>query len=75
MRKEGSLPSHPSPTPDPDALASALLNGCKGLNGMMIQERLGWDMDRFSTVKNDLMAGGRIEFIGGGWYLKGEVKP
>ena len=41
----------------------------------MIQERLGWDMDRFSTVKNDLMAGGRIEFIGGGWYLKGEVKP
>lgn len=28
----------------------------------MIQERLGWDMDRFSTVKNDLMAGGRIGY-------------
>lgn len=75
IRKEGSVPSVPSATPDPEALASALLNGCKGLNGLEVRTRLGWNEDRFSTAKNDLMAEGRIEFIGGGWHLKGEVQP
>ena len=60
---------------DADTLIHGLLNGCKGLNGLEVRTRLGWNEDRFNAAKNSAFSDGRIFWADtGGWYAK-EVKP